>query len=75
VDGLYNAQANESNPRARRQILVKMQQIIHERVMFGPVLEYAYLVAVGPKVAVDCVNALPDDPYTAPYEDLRLKAK
>jgi peptide/nickel transport system substrate-binding protein len=75
VDGLYNAQANESNPRARRQILVKMQQIIHERVMFGPVLEYAYLVAVGPKVAVDCVNALPDDPYTAPYEDLRLKPK
>jgi len=75
VDGLYNAQANESNPRARRQILVKMQQIIHERVMFGPVLEYAYLVAVGPRVAVDCVNALPDDPYTAPYEDLRLKAK
>jgi peptide/nickel transport system substrate-binding protein len=75
VDGLYNAQANENNPRARRQILVKMQQIIHERVMFGPVLEYAYLVAVGPKVAVDCVNALPDDPYTAPYEDLRLKAR
>ena len=75
VDGLYNAQANESNPRARRQILVKMQQIIHEHVMFGPVLEYAYLVAVGPRVAVDCVNALPDDPYTAPYEDLRLKAR
>jgi peptide/nickel transport system substrate-binding protein len=75
VDGLYNAQANENNPRARRQILVKMQQIIHENVMFGPVLEYAYLVAVGPKVAVDCVNALPDDPYTAPYEDLRLKAR
>jgi peptide/nickel transport system substrate-binding protein len=75
VDGLYNAQANESNPRARRQILVKMQQIIHERVMFGPVLEYAYLVAVGSRVTVDCVNALPDDPYTAPYEDLRLKAR
>jgi peptide/nickel transport system substrate-binding protein len=75
VDGLYNAQANETNPRARRQILVKMQQIIHERVMFGPVLEYAYLVAVGPRVAVDSVNALPDNPYTAPYEDLRLKPK
>ena len=75
VDGLYNAQANEGNPRARRQILQKMQQIIHERVMFGPVLEYAYLVAVGPRVAVDCVNALPDDPYTAPYEDLRLKPR
>jgi peptide/nickel transport system substrate-binding protein len=75
VDGLFNAQASEANPAARRQILAKMQQLITERVMFGPVLEYAYLVSVGPRVAVDAVNALPDDPYTAPYEDLRLKAK
>ena len=56
-------------------MLAKMQQIIHERVMFGPVLEYAYLVSTGPRVAVDGVNALPDDPYTAPYEDLRLKPR
>jgi peptide/nickel transport system substrate-binding protein len=75
VDGLFNAQANELNPLARRQILTKMQQIIHERVMFGPILEYAYLVGIGPRVAVDGVNALPDDPYTAPYEDLRLKRR
>src|SRR5438034_902333 len=75
VDGLYNAQANELNPVARRQILTKMQQIIHERVMFAPVLEYAYFVGIGPRVAVDGVNALADDPYTAPYEDLRLKRR
>jgi peptide/nickel transport system substrate-binding protein len=75
VDGLFNAQANELNPVARRQILTKMQQIIHERVMFAPVLEYAYFVGIGPRVAVDGVNALADDPYTAPYEDLRLKRR
>jgi peptide/nickel transport system substrate-binding protein len=75
VDGLYNAQAGETNPVARRQILAKMQQLISDRVMFGPVLEYAYLVSIGPRVAVDGVNALPDDPYTAPYEDLRLKPR
>jgi len=75
VDGLFNAQAAEGNPVARRQILAKMQQLITERVMFGPVLEYAYLVSIGPRVAVDAVNALPDDPYTAPYEDLRLKSR
>ncbi len=75
VDGLFNAQANELNPVARRQTLTKMQQIIHERVMFAPVLEYAYFVGIGPRVAVDGVNALADDPYTAPYEDLRLKRR
>ena len=75
VDGLFNAQATEGNPTARRQILAKMQQLITDRVMFGPVLEYAYLVSVGPRVAVDAINVLPDDPYTAPYEELRLKGK
>ena len=62
VDGLFNAQANEGNPRARRLILEKMQQIIHERVMFAPVLEYAYLVSIGPRIEVDNLNVLPDEP-------------
>jgi ABC-type transport system substrate-binding protein len=75
VDGLYNAQANELNPRARRVILDKMQQIIHDRVLFGPVLEYAYLVSVGPRLEVDNLNVLPQNPYTAPYEELRIRAR
>ncbi len=72
VDGLFKAQAVEVNPRVRRQILEKMQQIIHERVMFAPILEYAYFVSIGPRVEYDAVNAIPANPYTAPYEDLRL---
>jgi len=75
VDGLYHAQANEGNPRARRVILEKMQQIIHDRVLFGPVLEYAYLVSIGPRLEVDNLNVLPQNPYTAPYEELRLRAR
>jgi peptide/nickel transport system substrate-binding protein len=75
VDGLYNAQANELNPLARRVILEKMQQIIHDRVLFAPVLEYAYLVAVGPRLEVDNLNVLPQNPYTAPYEELRLRSR
>jgi len=75
VDGLYNAQANEPNPRARRVILEKMQQIIHDRALFAPVLEYAYLVAIGPRIELDNLNVLPQNPYTAPYEELRLRAR
>ena len=36
IDGLFSEQANEVNPRVRQQLLVKIQQMIHERVMFGP---------------------------------------
>ena len=75
VDGLYDAQANEGNPRARRVILEKMQQIIHDRALFAPVLEYAYLVSIGPRLEVDNLNVLPQNPYTAPYEELRLRAR
>ena len=75
VDGLFRAQATEMNPRVRRQILDKMQQIIHDRAMFAPVIEYAYLVSIGPRVEFDAVNALPANPYTAPYEELRLKKR
>ena len=75
IDGLFSGQASELNPRARRAILEKMQQLIHERAMFGPLLEYAYLVSIGPRVEYDGVNVIPTSPYTAPYEDLRLKLR
>ena len=75
IDGLFSGQASELNPRARRAILERMQQLIHERAMFGPLLEYAYLVSIGPRVEYDGVNVIPTSPYTAPYEDLRLKLR
>jgi peptide/nickel transport system substrate-binding protein len=73
IDELFSEQAREQNPRARRAILEKMQQLIHERVVFAPLLEFAYLVGIGPRVAHDGVNVIPNSPYTTPYEDLRLK--
>jgi peptide/nickel transport system substrate-binding protein len=66
---------NEQNPRVRTQILHKIQQILHDRVMFGPVLEPAFLNGVGPRVAANGLGAISNFPYSAPYEDLALKAK
>jgi peptide/nickel transport system substrate-binding protein len=75
VDGLFGEQANETNPVARRQILHKMQQLIHERATFGPILEPAFLNGVGPRVAVHGLGAIANHAYSAPYEDLTLKGK
>ena len=75
VDGLYSAQANEMNPRVRQQILHKMQQLIHEQVMFGPVIEPAFLNGVGPRLEVHGLGTIKNHAYSAPYEDLRLGAK
>jgi hypothetical protein len=38
-------------------------------------MEYAYLVSIGPRLEVDNLNVLPQNPYTAPYEELRLRAR
>ena len=76
IDGLFAEQANEMNPARRRQILDKIQQLIHERVMFGPVIEPVFLNGVGPRVAQDGgLGLVANHPYSAPYEDLALKAK
>jgi peptide/nickel transport system substrate-binding protein len=75
VDGLYSAQANEMNPRVRQQILGKMQQLIHEQVMFGPVIEPAFINGVGPRLEVHGLGMIKNHAYSAPYEDLRLGGK
>jgi peptide/nickel transport system substrate-binding protein len=75
IDGLFSEQVNEQNPRVRTQILQKIQQILHDRAMFGPVLEPAFLNGVGPKVGNSGLGNITNFPYSAPYEDLTLKAK
>ena len=75
IDGLFSEQVNEQNPRARTQILHKIQQILHDRVMFAPALEPAFLNGVGPRVANSGLGSIANFPYSAPYEDLALKAK
>ena len=75
IDGLFSEQANEMNPRVRQQLLYKIQQMIHERVMFGPVIEPAFLNGVGPRAAVSGLGLIKNHAYSAPYEDLKLKPK
>jgi peptide/nickel transport system substrate-binding protein len=75
VDGLYTEQVNEMNPRVRQQILHKIQQLIHEKVMFGPVIEPAFLNGVGPRLEVHGLGLVANHAYSAPYEELRLKKR
>jgi peptide/nickel transport system substrate-binding protein len=75
IDGLFTEQVNEQNPRVRAQILQKIQQIVHDRVMFAPVMEPAFLNGVGPRVGQSGLGAITNFPYSAPYEDLTLAAK
>jgi peptide/nickel transport system substrate-binding protein len=75
IDGLYREQASELDPKRREATLHRIQQLMHERVMFVPVLEPAFLNGVGPRVAESGLGLVTGHPYSTPYEDLTLKAK
>jgi peptide/nickel transport system substrate-binding protein len=73
IDGLFTEQVNESNLKRRGEILARIQQHVHERTLFIPFLEPAFLNGTGPRVAMDGLNAITGFAYSAPYEDLQLK--
>ena len=75
IDGLYQEQAGELDPKRRTEILKSIQQLVHERVLFAPLVEPALLNGYGPRVADSGLGLIVGHLYSAPYEDLKLKAK
>jgi peptide/nickel transport system substrate-binding protein len=75
LEGLVQEQAGEVDPKKREAILHRIQQMIHDRAMFAPIWELAFLNGHGPRVAESGLTLIPGHPYSSPYEDLRLKTK
>jgi peptide/nickel transport system substrate-binding protein len=75
IDGLFQEQAGELDPKKREAILHRIQQLIHDKVMVLPIWQLALLQGVGPRVAESGLGLIADYPWSAPYEDLRLKGK
>jgi len=73
IDGLYRDQAGELDPKKREAMLHRIQQLMHERVMFVPIIEPAFLNGYGARVAESGLGLITGHPYSSPYEDLRLK--
>ncbi len=43
--------------------------------MFGPVLEAYFVNGIGPRLEVSGLGLIKNHAYSAPYEDLKLKAQ
>jgi len=59
--------------RRRESMLHKIQQLMHEKAMFAPIVEPAFLTGVGPRLAE--LPTITGHPYISPYEDLKLKGR
>jgi peptide/nickel transport system substrate-binding protein len=75
IDGLFREQANEPDRKKREAILHRIQQLMHEKAMFMPLFEPAFLNGIGPRIAESGLGLIAYHGYTAPYEDVRLKGK
>ena len=75
IDGLFKEQAGELDPRKREAILHRIQQLIHEKAMYLPIWQLALMQAHGPRVAESGLGLITDYPWSAPYEDIKLKGK
>ena len=75
LDGLFREQASELDPKKREAILHRIQQLMHEKVMYLPIWQLSVLNGYGPRVAESGLGLITDYPWSAPYEDMKLKAK
>jgi peptide/nickel transport system substrate-binding protein len=73
LDGLFTEQAAELDRAKRERTLQKMQQLMHEKAMFIPMWELAFINAKGPRVEESGLGLIPGHAYSAPYEDIKLK--
>ena len=73
IEGLVREQAAELDARRREAILLKLQQLMHDKAMFAPIWELGFLNGHGPRVAESGLGLIPGHAYSAPYEDLTLK--
>jgi peptide/nickel transport system substrate-binding protein len=74
IEDLFQRQARELDRKKREVQLHQMQQIMHDRVLHVPIYELAFLWGIGPRIDEACVDWIKGFSYSAPYEDLKLKA-
>ena len=75
IDGLFREQAAETDPARREVALHRIQQLVHEKVVYAPLWQLAFLNGVGPRVGESGLGLIQGHAYSAPYEDVTLKSK
>jgi peptide/nickel transport system substrate-binding protein len=73
VEDLFQRQARELDRKKREDLLHQIQHLLSDRVIFAPIWENGFIRGVGPRAEEPALSLIPAFPYSAPFEDLRLK--
>ncbi len=75
IDDLFAQQAAELDVAKRTALLQRAQQIIHERSVYAPIWQLAFLNGVGKRVGESGLGLIKGHAYSAPYEDVTIKGQ
>jgi peptide/nickel transport system substrate-binding protein len=75
IDSLFAEQAVEMDRAKRTAILHRLQKLVHEKAIYTPIFQLAFISGVGPRVGQSGFGLIKGFAYTAPYEDMTLKGK
>ena len=75
IEGLIQEQALDRDRKRRETTLHRVQQMMHDRAMFAPIWETATMNGYSQRVAEPAINLITGYPWSAPYEEMRLKGR
>jgi peptide/nickel transport system substrate-binding protein len=75
IEDLFQRQERETDRKKRETMLFQIQKALVDRVMHVPIYELAFIWGVGPRVDEPGAGLIKGFSYSAPFEDLKLKAK
>jgi peptide/nickel transport system substrate-binding protein len=75
IDALFQEQASELDRTRRAATLHRIQELVHERAIFAPLWQQAFINGVGPRVGESGLGLIAGHQYSSPYEDVTLVGK
>jgi peptide/nickel transport system substrate-binding protein len=73
IQTLWEQYNKEADLKARKDLIVRIQNLIHERTMFIPLTNTNSPAGFGPKIKGNPYKIQPHIWYMAPFEDLEIK--
>jgi peptide/nickel transport system substrate-binding protein len=73
IDTLFVEQASELDVGKRTKMLHGIQQFLHEKSVYAPIWQLAFLNGTGKRVGESALGLIRGHAYSAPYEDVTIK--
>jgi peptide/nickel transport system substrate-binding protein len=73
IDGLLQEQAGDLDAKRREATLHRIQQLVHDKSVYAPIWQLAFLNGVGPRIEHSGLGTIAGFAYSSPYEDVKLR--